>query len=89
MYLLQLILGCQTPPGVNGTSTFINWTGEVNSNATLEASCYSGYNMSGNATMKCLPNGTWSTPPTCHVIRKSNSFIVMLFTTSFSPTCYH
>ncbi|XP_052238563.1 phosphatidylinositol phosphatase PTPRQ-like [Dreissena polymorpha] len=63
------VIRCQTPPGVNGTSTFINWTGEVKSNATLEASCYPGYNMSGNATMKCLPNGTWSTPPTCHVIR--------------------
>lgn len=68
--MLQLISGCVTQPSVNATSTFTNWTVPVNSNATLVASCYSGYNMSGNPTITCLPNGTWSTPPTCDAIRK-------------------
>ncbi|KAH3739049.1 hypothetical protein DPMN_045694, partial [Dreissena polymorpha] len=62
------ILHCKTQPIVNDNSTFTNWTSEVKGNATIEASCYSGYKLSGESTMTCLPNETWSAPPTCDIL---------------------
>ena len=54
---------CYQPTIINGSFTPDNAT--VEQAETYEATCDSGFTMSGSSTMTCQPNGTFDHTPTC------------------------
>ena len=61
--LSYTVVDCGSPPSIGygfpGTPTSTTFGG------TVTYSCYSGYILSGSATVFCLSTGSWNTRPTC------------------------
>ena len=62
-FILLTVVSCGSPPSIRngspGTYTSILVGG------TVTYSCYNRYVISGSATITCLANGSWETPPLC------------------------
>ncbi|XP_060599172.1 P-selectin-like [Ruditapes philippinarum] len=68
---------------VNNCTSLTLVNGEVNpktivsANSTATFSCYSGYSLTGESMLTCLPNGTWNVnPPTC-IVRNCTSLTLV------------